>query len=577
MATALQVAVVVAGLLVAISLGKQIPEPCQRAPTSWIPGVVGGDVRLVALMNASWALSHWQSIQIRTLLKSFEPVNMNGISAVIINSADGEPSLDYLSQSADDIPILQDNENFSLWQHLNGKTDDILIFDRCHRLAFYLPYPLSLLNQPYVRSAILATYFESPCGACDSLLPQQETSNNTIEQKVELVTRCEEILDNPSSQLWHVDVHQVAEPSSAENEISSEEIRNDEVPTTTTESTTESIVDKSGEEIESSTIEPVDNAQSSKIQNRTEFENIICQIPQLSEALEQLTLWYHKRSFFQKDSNQIHIEDGSSTTTEESFNVTDTDMLTSCPDYNRIRCADIESKILRSRHCCHIISKVQLNGTVEYIPRKCINLTAEKCTKLRGIQKCCREDNSKRNQPEEPRPELWHEFSKKEVWQSAERVGFTHMSDCSDKKPTIVNKWQLLQNLLDNSTNVGQDVLTLWTDAYDKIWSQSINNSKTWLLKHSEWPKSWINLIESWFKNLNGSSWQNTVNSWLQKQTDWPESWQSIVNSWLQKQTDWPGSWQSIVNSWLQKQISTDWPESWQATVNSWFQKQTDW
>ena len=36
---------------------------------------------------------------------------------------------------------------------------------RCGRLTFYIPFPLSILNEtPLVANAILTTYFRSPCG-----------------------------------------------------------------------------------------------------------------------------------------------------------------------------------------------------------------------------------------------------------------------------------------------------------------------------------------------------------------------------------------------------------------------------
>ncbi|XP_055927213.1 uncharacterized protein LOC129958634 [Argiope bruennichi] len=66
--------------------------------------------------------------------------------------------------------VYQDTVEKNIWGLMEGGKDDIYVYDRCGRLAYYIPYPLSIMNsdEALVVSAILATYYRSPCGVtCD--------------------------------------------------------------------------------------------------------------------------------------------------------------------------------------------------------------------------------------------------------------------------------------------------------------------------------------------------------------------------------------------------------------------------
>lgn len=71
--------------------------------------------------------------------------------------------------------VYQETDEEEVWNLMEGGKDDMFIYDRCGRLTYFVPFPLSILNEsPLVSNAILATYFRSPCGVtCDQ--------NNTID------------------------------------------------------------------------------------------------------------------------------------------------------------------------------------------------------------------------------------------------------------------------------------------------------------------------------------------------------------------------------------------------------------
>ncbi|XP_046400261.1 uncharacterized protein LOC124166671 [Ischnura elegans] len=65
----------------------------------------------------------------------------------------------------------------SIWDLLGAVKDDILIFDRCGRLTYHVIMPWSMLTYPYVKAALLSTYYDEPCGPCN------DTVNSHYEQE----------------------------------------------------------------------------------------------------------------------------------------------------------------------------------------------------------------------------------------------------------------------------------------------------------------------------------------------------------------------------------------------------------
>lgn len=64
-------------------------------------------------------------------------------------------------------PVHQESETEPVWNTLGGGKDDVFILDRCGRLAFYIPFPISLVLPgylPVVEDALRRTYEGSLCG-----------------------------------------------------------------------------------------------------------------------------------------------------------------------------------------------------------------------------------------------------------------------------------------------------------------------------------------------------------------------------------------------------------------------------
>lgn len=64
-------------------------------------------------------------------------------------------------------PVYQETADEPVWSVLGGDKDDVFIYDRCGRLAYFIPFPLSVTlpgRHPVVEEALNTTYYSSPCG-----------------------------------------------------------------------------------------------------------------------------------------------------------------------------------------------------------------------------------------------------------------------------------------------------------------------------------------------------------------------------------------------------------------------------
>lgn len=75
-----------------------------------------------------------------------------------------------------EFPVLQSTHRRRFFHLLGAHKNDVLVFDRCGRLAFHLLRSQSSVKSGFVESSILATYFEQPCGLCDGLVAEELTS-----------------------------------------------------------------------------------------------------------------------------------------------------------------------------------------------------------------------------------------------------------------------------------------------------------------------------------------------------------------------------------------------------------------
>uniref|UniRef100_A0A3P9PQE5 Selenoprotein P n=3 Tax=Poecilia reticulata TaxID=8081 RepID=A0A3P9PQE5_POERE len=60
----------------------------------------------------------------------------------------------------------QGEQQPDVWQALNGKKDDFIIYDRCGRLTHHISLPYSVIGHGHIESAIKEAYCNRMCGAC---------------------------------------------------------------------------------------------------------------------------------------------------------------------------------------------------------------------------------------------------------------------------------------------------------------------------------------------------------------------------------------------------------------------------
>ncbi|RWS28555.1 Selenoprotein Pb-like protein [Leptotrombidium deliense] len=108
------------------------------------------------------------------MLRFLSSTGLNDITFIVINSRQqsSQLSIKVLSDiiGNTNISLYQETDESPVWEKLEGGNKDVFIYDRCGRLTYYLPYPLSVVDprQPILQTALLSTYFDNPCGnACE--------------------------------------------------------------------------------------------------------------------------------------------------------------------------------------------------------------------------------------------------------------------------------------------------------------------------------------------------------------------------------------------------------------------------
>lgn len=120
------------------------------------------------------------------MLNEFKSANFSDLQILIVNENEQQSKylITKLKFKANPIPVYQDNveveRNKTIWSLLEGGKDDFYIYDRCGRLTYYVPYPISFLYRPYAKAAILSTYIDEPCGPCPPEELPKFSNNNTI-------------------------------------------------------------------------------------------------------------------------------------------------------------------------------------------------------------------------------------------------------------------------------------------------------------------------------------------------------------------------------------------------------------
>lgn len=103
---------------------------------------------------------------------------IDDLQLIIINGYQDAGSVDALRRRTT-FPVIQETPEEPLWTTLDGHKDDLFLYDRCGRLAYFLPFPLGMLahrNNSIPRQLILDTSSHSICGSDSACHPNGTTA-----------------------------------------------------------------------------------------------------------------------------------------------------------------------------------------------------------------------------------------------------------------------------------------------------------------------------------------------------------------------------------------------------------------
>ncbi|XP_077517059.1 selenoprotein P-like [Amblyomma americanum] len=102
---------------------------------------------------------------------------MSDLQFLVVNDRQSAHLREHLEQRVS-FAVHQESEQEPVWSIMGGSKDDVFIFDRCGRLSYYVPFPISLVLPgylPVVEDALRRTYDGTPCG----LMCQDNTDRAT--------------------------------------------------------------------------------------------------------------------------------------------------------------------------------------------------------------------------------------------------------------------------------------------------------------------------------------------------------------------------------------------------------------
>ncbi|KAG7203367.1 hypothetical protein KM043_013442 [Ampulex compressa] len=178
-----------------------------------------GYVNVVAFLDTSWQYSFRQAVMLKLLKTRLEksgfadiwffvvtaPIDLpeeklvddmeidawNEISAQesenLLNTAE-KAIYDFSSNEESQIIYIQDTPQLRIWEHFHASKDQIVVMDRCGKMAYQVIVPWSILYYPYVKAAILSTYKEEPCGPCDIHVTSSNTSSEHADYEMQTTT-----------------------------------------------------------------------------------------------------------------------------------------------------------------------------------------------------------------------------------------------------------------------------------------------------------------------------------------------------------------------------------------------------
>lgn len=137
-----------------------------------------GNVSVIFFLKAAESADQVQASRMKEMVNFLRSTGLADIKFFVINSRENSSlqlrSLLVERVSGSDIQVYQETESAPVWDKLKGDRGDLFIYDRCARLTYYIPSPLSMLSAraPIAQATILSAYFDNPCNSSCSHSPR---------------------------------------------------------------------------------------------------------------------------------------------------------------------------------------------------------------------------------------------------------------------------------------------------------------------------------------------------------------------------------------------------------------------
>lgn len=129
----------------------------------------GGDdvtdhVTVVALVAANCGYSRRHAVMLDRLASELKGQGLK-VKVIAINARyrAAQLMLSELERLVN-LTVYQSTHQHHYWSLLGGLKDDIFIYDKCSRLAYYVPFPRSFVPLGFIELAVLSAHNDNPCG-----------------------------------------------------------------------------------------------------------------------------------------------------------------------------------------------------------------------------------------------------------------------------------------------------------------------------------------------------------------------------------------------------------------------------
>ncbi|XP_074602138.1 uncharacterized protein LOC141855856 [Brevipalpus obovatus] len=324
------------------------------------------------------------------MLKFLHKVDV-GIGFIIINSRQTGADFRALQQMVRNsaIKVYQETSDEPIWNIIEGGTDDMFIYDKCGRLNYYVPHPLSAIHdkKPIVPATLMSSYFDNPCGCQESDFTPKPSDGKETSQSAAMVTTPVNNISN-ETEIIILDESETTVKTTVETKYdpyANSSILETNLDPTKNRSTSENFTknEDKGDGIDYNTmIIPINLPQTSS--------------PVSQEQMDQFSLWKIWQFFFgeagssnsKKDAEKFAFD--SSRGNESMKNSASWLMEKRCNGFNKSVCVEISvGRLLRARLCC-----LKESGQQQSLSRGfgCSGHTKSICGKMLPLIKCCLKD-----------------------------------------------------------------------------------------------------------------------------------------------------------------------------------------